>query len=192
MSIVNPYLEFFQSVPSFWRNPHLPVDSSELSSPEWLRLKGAIARHFSWAVPTQAAIEAIKNYTARVIEIGCGSGYWAWLMKQAGIDVIAFDSAVPEFAWHEVRSGNEAEVMRHADRTLFMCWPPWSSDMALNALASYRGTYFIYVGEWLGGCADVKFFAMLTAYFEAVETVAIPQWFMRNDNLTIFRRRIRA
>jgi hypothetical protein len=191
MTLTNPYLSFFLSLPpSFWRHPWVPLDDRELSSPDWLRLKSAITSHFSWAVPTQEAIECIRKYTGRVIEIGCGSGYWAWLMNQAGIDVLALDTAVPSFAWHEIHLGNELEALRHPDRTLFLCWPPWGSEMAVRALTCYAGDHVIYVGEWMGGCANALFFAALTSWFEAVETVALPQWFMRSDNLTVFRRRV--
>lgn len=191
MTLLNPYLSFFLSLPpSFWRHPCVLEDDRELSSPDWLRLKSAIASHFAWAVPTQEAIECIRKYAGRVLEIGCGSGYWAWLMEQAGIDVLAWDTTVPPFAWHDVRLGNEIEVMRHPDRTLFLCWPPWGSEMAARALTYYTGNYIIYVGEWMGGCANARFFALLTSCFEAVETVALPQWFMRSDSLTVFRRRV--
>src|SRR3954453_12712349 len=82
MPLNNPYLTFFRSLPAaFWRNPLLPIDNGEMWSPDWLRLKAAVAGHFSWAVPTDEAIAAIRRHTSRVIEIGCGSGYWAWLME---------------------------------------------------------------------------------------------------------------
>jgi hypothetical protein len=190
MPLNNPYLTFFRSLgEAFWRNPLLPVDNREMWSPDWLRLKAAVAGHFSWAVPTDEAIAAIRRHTSRAIEIGCGSGYWAWLMEQAGIQVLAFDVAAPAFSWHEVLPGNEAEVLRHPDRTLFLCWPPWATDMAFKALSYYRGDHVIYVGEWMVGNADPQFFALLAAGFEEVESVAIPQWLMRSDRLTIYRRR---
>jgi hypothetical protein len=191
-NIINPYLHFFSSLPpSYWRNPNSNIDNCELWSQEWLRLKSTIASHFSWAVPTQRSIDAIKRYTDRVIEIGCGSGYWAWLMEQAGIDVIAFDAMLPPFAWYTVHLGNEVEVLLHSDRTLFLCWPPWNSEMASNSLSFYKGSCIIYVGEWMGGCASPKFFWLLNMHFEAVETIAIPQWFMRTDSVSIFLRRHR-
>jgi hypothetical protein len=190
MTLNNPYLNFFFSLPpSFRRGSSSPVDSRELLSHDWLQLKAAIATHFAWAVPTQEAIDRIRSHVGRVLELGCGSGYWSWLMKQAGIDVLAIDAAIPPFAWHPIVLGDETEVSRHPDRALFLCWPPWGNEMAAKALMTYEGDRVIYVGEWMGGCASPRFFEILTTAFEAIETVAIPQWFMRTDSLTIFRRR---
>ena len=186
----NPYLAFFRALPpSFRRDPSQPVSAVELAMPDWLRLKTAIAAHFSWAVPTDAAIQAIGDHATRVIEIGCGSGYWAGLMRQAGLAVTAVDMLFPAFAWHPVVIGSEAEAAEHPDKALFLCWPPFADPMAARALAAYAGTYVIYVGEWLGGSAELKFFTRLARDFDAVAAVAIPQWYMRDDRLIVFRRR---
>ena len=64
--------------------------------------------------------------------------------------------------------------------------------MAYNALAWHRGDYLVYVGEWMGGSANPRFFAALVSKFEAVEVVELPQWYNRDDRLTVFRRRNRS
>jgi hypothetical protein len=190
MFVSNPYLAFYQSLPaSFRRNPHVPPDSRELAYPDWLNFKAAIASHFSWAVPTTEAIATIRKYTDATIEIGAGNGYWAWLMEQVGISALAYDVEMPLFTWHPVALGNELAVQYHPGRTLFLCWPPYASDMAYNALSLYSGDLVIYVGEWPGGCAEPKFFALLGALFAELESLPIPQWFMRDDRLRVFRRR---
>lgn len=61
--------------------------------------------------------------------------------------------------------------------------------MAYNALSYYQGDCFIYVGEWFGGCAEPKFFALLAALYTQADSQAIPQWFMRLDRLYVFKRR---
>src|SRR5260370_9456575 len=109
-------------------------------------------------------------------------------MEQVGINVSAYDTMLPPFAWHTVHLATEAEILLHSDRTLFLCWPPWNSDMASNSLSYYKGSCIIYVGEWMGGCVNPQFFLLLNMHFEAVETIAIPQWFMRTDSESIFLR----
>jgi len=128
-------------------------------SPQWLAFKAAVARHFSWAIPTARSMELIATFTDRVVEIGAGSGYWAWMMSQAGISVRAFDACPPEALWHPVRVGDERSIEKHRSRTLFLCWPPSGMPMASNALDLYRGRHLIFVGEWGHGCADSKYFA---------------------------------
>jgi hypothetical protein len=188
--LCNPYLTFFLSLPaSFRRHPSVPPSAAELGMPGWLSLKSAIASHFSWAVPTDEAVNVIANHASSVIEIGCGSGYWAWLMQQAGIAVTAIDKTMPGFAWHQIDLGNEFESAKHPDKALFLCWPPSASTMADHAVASYAGSCIIYVGEWLGGSAEPGFFARLVRDFETVAIVPIPQWYMRTDSLMVFKRR---
>lgn len=190
MGLLNPYLEFYRAMPpTFRRDPSLPVTGAELLSPEWLTLKAAFARHFAWAVPTEDAIGAIRDCATDVVEIGAGSGYWAWMMRQAGLTVKAYDTISPPFTWDKVEHGDERAVLSHPDHALFLCWPPWASDMACNALTAHRGDYLIYVGEWMGGSANPNFFMLLASMFEPVRAVDIPQWYDRNDRLMIFRRR---
>jgi hypothetical protein len=165
----------------------VPLDGSELYSPEWLKLKAAIAAHFAWAVPTRKAIATIAAYTHSVVEIGAGSGYWAWMMEQAGVSVVAFDKYRAPFLWHEVHDGHESMVAVYPRRTLFLCWPPFDNPMAADALALYKGEHVIFVGELFGGCAEAKFFALLNTQYDEVASVTLPQWFMRDDRLVVFR-----
>ena len=185
----NPYLDFFSALPpAFRRNPWVPVSTAELFNPGWLSWKASVCQHFAWAVPTESAILAIRRHAKRVVEIGAGSGYWAWLMRQAGIDVVAFDASPAPFTWTDVVQADEHAGAGDAD-TLLLCWPPWGTDMAYNALASHRGELAVFVGEWMGGCATPEFFRLLQTRFEAVDAIAIPQWYMRCDFLAVFKRR---
>lgn len=190
MGLLNPYLEFYRAMPAAYRrDPSVPISAAELLSPEWLALKAAIAGHFAWAVPTEEAVLTILKYSAKVVEIGAGSGYWAWMMRQAGIAVVAFDTSHAPFHWDKVAQGDERAVLFYPDHTLFLCWPPWNSDMAYNALTCHRGDYLVYVGEWMGGSANPRFFAALASIYEAIDVVNLPQWYNRDDRLMIFRRR---
>lgn len=163
--------------------------AAESQHPAWQELKAAIARLFAWAVPTEEAISCIRRYCSTVIEIGAGSGYWSWLMRQAGMDVAACDAAPPSFTWTPVERGDERTVDAYVVRDLVLCWPPWGTDMAFNALVRSACPHVVYVGEWMGGSANPRFFAELVARFEAIDAVAIPQWVGRSDQLLVFRRR---
>jgi hypothetical protein len=190
MGLRNPYLDFFRAMPpACRRDPAVAPSAGELLSPEWLTLKAAIAGHFAWAVPTEDAIRTVVRHATQVVEVGAGSGYWAWMMRQAGIAVAAFDASPPAFTWSEVGLGDERVAMHYPDHMLFLCWPPWNSDMAYNALASHRGDRLVYVGEWMGGSANARFFEHLVGGFEAVDVVELPQWHNRDDRLMVFRRR---
>lgn len=45
----------------------------------------------SFAIPCQEAIEAIGR-AERVLEIGAGTGFWARLLANRGVDVVATDN----------------------------------------------------------------------------------------------------
>jgi hypothetical protein len=192
MPLANPYLDFFCALPaSFRRGSSWPSAAAGAASTDGALLKAAIARHFAWAVPTAAVVDRIGRYArGGVIEIGAGSGYWAWLLRQAGIDVLAFDHDPPAFTWTAVASGDGREALvRSPQRALLLCWPPWASPMAFDALQAYGGACVVYVGEWMLGSAEAGFFALLLARFEAVDAVALPQWHGRADGLSVWRRR---
>ena len=156
--------------------------------PEWLAFKTSVATAYAWAVPSAEAIATIARNARRVIEIGSGSGYWAWMLAAAGVDIIAFDVTPPTVAWYPVYVGDARIAGSFPDRALLLCWPPWRSSMAVDALDAYAGDTVIFIGEWMGGCADERFFAQLATQFQLVDGTCIPQWFARDDRLWIFRR----
>jgi hypothetical protein len=186
----NPYLAYFRSLPAACRrDPHAPSDYRDLVAPGWIAFKNAVVSAFSWAVPTDEAVFAIARRATRVLEIGAGSGYWSWQLAQAGVDVLAVDAAPPPTAWHRVWPGNEFEAATDPSRALLLCWPPWNTAMALNALLWHAGDTVIYIGEWNRGSAEPRFFDVLSTAYDLVETVAIPQWWERTDVVTIHRRK---
>jgi hypothetical protein len=135
----------------------------------------AIAR-FAFAVPDDGALEAIATASPRgVVEIGAGTGYWARLLHENGVDVVAYDIAPapsPErrwFAdtpgWFPVRSGDHTAVDAHGDRTLLLVWPTRNEDWAADTVqrfAAAGGTTLAYVGEPPGGrTGDDRFHALI-------------------------------
>ncbi|GJP35479.1 hypothetical protein CLOM_g19996 [Closterium sp. NIES-68] len=52
-----------------------------------------LRRIYAWAVPTEAALAAIKSAAGEegIVEVGAGTGYWAALLRRRGVDVAAYD-----------------------------------------------------------------------------------------------------
>lgn len=124
-----------------------------------------VKKRFSWAVPNDQALEAIARYSPNgVVEIGAGGGYWAMLMRQYGIDVIAYDPdpeggiSIDGGGWHDgtrwsdVLSGDHTMVTRHPDQSLLLVWPSYDDPWTDQVLDLYEGDTVIYVGEGSGGC----------------------------------------
>jgi hypothetical protein len=117
---------------------------------------------YSWAVPNDAALDAIAEHSpGGVVEIGAGGGYWAGLLRDRGIDVVAYDPdpvGDGEHPWHDgrrwadVQRGDHTVVAAHPDRTLLLVWPSYGDPWTDQVLDLYAGDTVVYVGEGAGGC----------------------------------------
>lgn len=163
-------------------------------------MRQMLVRIHSWAVPNTEAIEVAARYSP-LVEVGAGTGYWAWLLKLAGADMVAydleplasslddpFDDAKP---WTEVTQGSVEEALaQHPLRTLFLCWPPADDPMAATALSLTRARHVIFVG-WQDDAitGSNEFHQLLREQWDLVQTVDIPQWPEMRDRLFVYRRR---
>ena len=135
----------------------------------------SIAR-FGFAIPSDEALEAIARCSPHgVVEVGAGTGYWAAVLQQRGVDVVAFDiepapsSKNPWFAgahpWHPVDQGDHHVVEGHSERTLLIVWPTKNEIWAAAAAEEYHavgGQCLVFVGEGPGGrTGDDAFHAVL-------------------------------
>ena len=147
-------------------------------SPARLSLATEALQHaFAFAVPCPEALDAVAALRVGVVEVGCGTAYWACLLRERGVDVVAYDARPPArpsvssrddeknnlffgatFADDVERGG--PEVLRgHADRALFLCWPVSRDEMAHRdeardapwdaaCLDQWHGDTLVHVGEW--------------------------------------------
>ena len=129
---------------------------------EW---RTCLCTYFAWAVPNEAALNAITSLNQPILEIGAGTGYWAWLLTQRNVDVAAYDlvdshaGEKHRFRHGIVQDGGVEQVSSedHAGRALFLCWPDIVGDegstdsdrgsFAVDTLQAYKGDTFIHVGE---------------------------------------------
>lgn len=133
-------------------------------------------RAFAFAVPTDQALDAIARHSpGGVVEVGAGTGYWAHLLHQRGVDVVAYDVAPAPTAdrewfadtepWYPVQPGDHHAAAQHPDRTLLLVWPTKGAIWAAEALAEFHesgGGCVAFVGEGPGGrTGDEVFHALL-------------------------------
>jgi hypothetical protein len=155
--------------------------------------------YFAFAVPNDAALAALAR-RAPIVEMGAGGGYWASLLRQMNVDVLAFDRdpiQIPyavSSVWTDVAVTTDPHqtIREHAGRTLFLCWPDDDSPFARDCLATYQdagGQTLVYVGEPRGGCtAADAFFDLLAAHWREAEHVPLPTWPRFRDSLRVFVR----
>ena len=182
------------------RWPLTPGVAQVLSLPARRR---ELASLFSWAIPTDAALDAIAELGEPLVEGGAGTGYWAALLAGRGVDVAAFDLEPPgdraanEFhttgrrPWHDVqRLSTRDAIRRERDRTLLLVWPPHADDAASHdALRAYRGTTLVLVGEGPDGATgSIRFGRELARNWTARTVVTIPRWPGLADRLAMLER----
>jgi hypothetical protein len=182
-------------------NPHLDLFRALTASPSALLDLGErrreLASLFSWAVPTDAALELLSKH-APLVECGAGMGYWLALLRARGVDAIGYDRSRPgrknAFHRHSRRPWTEIEressvkaAKRHGDRALVLCWPPYDDDAAsYEVLRAYRGDVVIHIGE--GATGSVRFHRELALNWTLVEELELPHWPRVQDRLKVYRR----
>ena len=184
---------------------------------ELLSFRKSYIRKYAHAIPTRSALTAIARF-APIVEIGAGTGYWASLLRQDGVDILCYDKNPPGHpdaanhfhgeakCWTEVLSGDDSAIDLHPNRTLLLCWPPPNDDMPARALSRYRGEHFIYIGELpvdenghmfldrpgkpvrKGITIKSQFFAALRNSWTLDLQVELPHWEICVDNLYVFNR----
>lgn len=116
----------------------------------------ALAQRYSYVFPDDTALAALAR-VAPLVELGAGTGYWAFRLRALGVDFIAIDHAPPDgerpnryhaptSTWTEVIAGDATLLTRHTDRTLFLCWPPLFSSLG-ECLAYYSGNTVALIGD---------------------------------------------
>ena len=151
---------------------------------------------YAWAVTCPEALEALVAL-GPLVEIGAGTGWWAMRITETGGNVVAYDTEPYDNHWSagrwaEVSEGGPEKAAWHADRAMFLCWPPYTSPMAAQAVRMHRdfgGTTVAIIGEGPGGCTgDDDLCAQLDEHYVLVAEIDIPQWEGLHDYLTIWRR----
>lgn len=163
-----------------------------------------MCRKYAWAIPSDEALDFIVEAVAgrRMVEVGAGTGYWAKLLSDRGVDVIATD----DHSWAEhgesaMNIGEFFPVQRvsakaaglWADRVLFLCWPPYAMSMGADALKSYSeagGDTLVYIGESSYGCTgDDEFHDVIAREWNMVaESDVLPRWGGIYDRIEVFKR----
>lgn len=123
-------------------NPYLEKYGLRAKEPDFTNYsqrEKCIAK-YSWAIPGQNALNTIASY-GPIVEMGAGSGYLAYCLRQMGVDVIAYDHKEKWYPWEgdpthwsEVLLGTPEHLKDHGDRSLLLVWPPYSTSMAYDCL----------------------------------------------------------
>jgi hypothetical protein len=115
-----------------------------------------LAQHYSYVFPDDRSLTALCGI-GPLVEMGAGTGYWAYRLRALGVDVVAFDQAPPDGdrdnryhtrtpTWTEVIAGNHTILTRYSNRALLLCWPPLFSTLG-ECLTFYSGNTVAVIGD---------------------------------------------
>jgi hypothetical protein len=139
----------------------------------------SLAQRYSYVFPDDRALATIARF-GPLVEMGAGTGYWAFRLRALGVDIVAIDQAPPDGdrpnryhaptpTWTEVIGGDAALLTGHAERTLFLCWPPVFSTLG-ECLAYSAGNVVALIGD--GGHRTARLRG-LNADFTRTEAVPV-------------------
>ena len=149
---------------------------------------------YGFAIPCEKALQEMVKLTP-LLEVGAGTGYWASLLKERGVDIIATDGYPGSYKfkkeWHKIEKLDaNAAIAKYPNRTLCVSWACSDNPWAFDALKTYKGNTFVCVGEGYGGCtADDSFFDELDSNWNHVKYVTIPFWYGLHDIMSIYKRK---
>jgi hypothetical protein len=123
-----------------------------------------LCSYIAWAIPNTSAIQTLLSL-GPIIEIGAGTGYWAYILTKHGGDVIAYDmqdsheGQCYRFRHSLVQNGGVEQIQQkcHSHRTLLLSWPDIVEEsvaddgdrgsFGLDCLSHYTGDMLAYIGE---------------------------------------------
>jgi len=203
--IDNPYWDAVRDhvdpTGSLWGTPEVGSPLGRDNIRQWLaevpQRHDMVAR-YSWTITDPDTVALVAEHSGgRLVDPMAGTGYWGWVLAQHGVDVTSSDAEPGTNHWHKdhpcygpvVAMPGVDAVVPHADRTLFLAWPPYNTPDGADILAAYRGSRVIYVGEGDGGCTgDDRLHELLAKEWREV-TYRVPvQWFGIHDVVTVYDR----
>lgn len=207
--VKNPYLKEIRnlrkSIPE-WDNFFSEGDE-EARGNNWVRLDvlgQPLNDKYAWAIPNKRALNILAEFSP-LIEVGCGKGYWASLLREMGVDIVCYDKKKSPQAWTDVRVGGPRVLNESAaeGRTLFLCYPDDSNNLALKCLERYSGDYIIHVGELIttgtlsgqpqapfGRTTGSEFSVALAESFHCLLVASLPRFPFSKDCITVWKRTV--
>jgi hypothetical protein len=158
----------------------------------------ALAQRFAYVFPHPRLLEVVRRFSP-LVELGAGTGYWAYLLTAIGADVIAYDMAPVDGPrtnryhrevrpWSLVLGGDAGVLAEHRSRSLFLCWPPRYSSL-WESIQHYSGDHVLCITD--GGRRTAAFAGLEERFvrIEAHPAVAMDPEPGTRVELGVWRRR---
>ncbi len=199
--------EFTTRQPGF-AEPNLPPtrDEKNLNA----QLARYFKRHFSYAIPSQEAIQIICEFASgkKILEIGAGHGFWAKILEMSGVNIVATDNfqnfyADSDRCFLQVQNLDAIEAVRqNRDCDVLMIIDPPTFDenymfthMARNSLQEFTGSSVILVAERRRHSSlDYFFWKQLRdkKIWKKISCTSLPNFFTKRNLVLYCYRRVKS
>lgn len=152
---------------------------------------------YAHAIPTPEALKVLARLSP-LVEVGAGGGYWARLLTDLGVDIIATDAEPPtsnswtsKSPWTNVKIGDAVEVARfYPDRTLFSCWPDRPGGYMDDVIPAYAGsTIALITTPPMGPEYMDQLYVLLEEGWDLRQRLVLPSGLERPESLMVWRRK---
>lgn len=195
--LINPYWDAIADLVTDNHPFGRVVDQWPHNKPEPQINRHHLVAAYSWTITDPETVEFVATHAnGSMVDPMAGTGYWAYLLGQLGIDVVCSDKAPGNNVYHsgsklfvpiETIEGSIA-VARHPDRTLLLSWPPYDTSDGFDTLSAYKGRRVIFMGE-AGGCTgDEQLHDLLNLKWVVIGEHRPIQWYGLHDYVTVYRK----
>jgi hypothetical protein len=199
--IHNPYWEEVAPLVSIDRTWH---SNAVVKFPalNWLNRRQELTSLYAWTITDPATFDFVRAHCPnRVLDPLAGTGYWAYLLGQVGVEVIASDRHPPHpeadlNIWHPLAEQHvpvtEADAVQamgisEPGDTLLLGWPP-ATNVAEATVKAFRGNQMVYIGESGDSCASPSFWAQLALNWHPIGAHTPVQFEAMRDHVTVWSR----
>ncbi|MCJ1457744.1 hypothetical protein MMC28_008113 [Mycoblastus sanguinarius] len=203
---INPYYDYWSwSCQSLeWCGPEDGTENVKTSH----HILPVFMHHFGCVVPSYEALEVIKQIGGKgkrpVVEMGSGNGYWTYMLRRLGVEVIAVDNEQSQWRtmWigDTVIKGGEqylAEGKGSKDAVLLMVYPIVGAGFTAKILEAYKGDTVAVAGtQNRSGYTAFKdqtvgeyMFAERKGFEKTVQ-IPLPSFAGKDEALFVFERKL--
>lgn len=161
--------------------------------------------HFGCVCPSYESLEILRAVAKgrTVLDVGSGNGYWTFMLRRLGVDVVPIDNGQSTWRtlWVDDTVGEDgAKYIKQRrkggkDDVLLMVYPVVGLDFTTSVLNAYKGDTVCVVGTQNGnGYTGFKdemidtWMARERSGFKRVVQIPLPSFAGKDDALFIFRR----
>ena len=207
--MTNPYWDMVRDhidpTGSLWGTPEVRRWPSELgmSGEDFLAAREALpnrddlVHRYAWTITDPDTVTFVATHAHGSSTPMAGTGWWALILTQTGVDVVSYDIDPGGNQWHKgaalhvdvTRMPGVESVAKHPDRTLFLSWPPYDRPDGVDVLRAYAGNRVILISEGPGGCVgDDDLFNELDEHWAEAAGHTPVQWQGIHDHIAVYER----